>query len=162
MGSGRGRARRGPRAAPGRGSRAGAARAPQLAWPSPPLNLGGGKLRPGEGRSPAQVTSHGGVEPDDTRGRCSPAQGQDRDDSPWGGGGAALHLLSTHCLSRHPLPLSLNAALRAPRGGARGVRAGSTRAPSPQWVPALTPRRAGWVLYLTFAQTPERESLSPG
>lgn len=31
------------------------------------LNLCGGKLRPGEGRSPAEVTKRGGVEPDGTR-----------------------------------------------------------------------------------------------
>ena len=54
---------------------------PQLARPSLP-DLPRGKLRSGEGRSPAKVTSHHGrVAPDDTQRPCFPAQGQDRDDT---------------------------------------------------------------------------------
>lgn len=72
---------------------------PQLAWPSPTLNLQKGKLRPREGRRrPRSRTLAGGVESDDTRTPCFPAQVQDRDDS-GGEGWADLHLLSTHCLS---------------------------------------------------------------
>lgn len=39
-----------------------------------------------------------------------------------GGGGCALHLLSTHCLSPHPRPLSLNAALAGSLGRGGGGR----------------------------------------
>lgn len=54
---------------------------PQPARPSLP-DLPRGKLRPGEGPSPAQRTwHHRGVEPEDTQRPCFPAQGQDRDES---------------------------------------------------------------------------------
>lgn len=67
---------------------------------------------------------------------------------PGAGRGYALHLLSTHCLSPHPRPLSLNAALAGSLGRGGGVLAGSGCAPL--LVPALTPR-GGWlgaVLYI--------------
>lgn len=78
-------------------------------------------------------------------------------------GGGGLHLLSTHCLSRHPLPFSLNAVLRAPhpRRGAGGA-GGKRLRPPPLLVPALTPRWVGWGLCFTSAQTPERKSLTLG
>ena len=136
-------------------------------WPGPASPFTQRETEAGEGCRPAGVTSHcGGVAPDDTQRPCFQAQGQDR--MTHTSKGAELHLLSVHFLSPSlqisgppSSPLSAGLGPRTPglsRGPGGDGNGGQKQLPSPS---SPSPAPAGYLLYLTFAQTQEMKTISP-